>query len=111
MNHPLGTGRGSANAHAACPGRKAGVWGSIMILLEFHHSDTFSKANGVLKRQRIRCVAEPSGVPFRSSRIYLFEENVRTDPQRRALGQARGLEAEDRSRQRFTTLPHLADPQ
>lgn len=81
-----------------------------MILLEFRHLDTFRRASTELQRQRIRCTAEPSGVSFQSSFIYLFEENVRTSPQRRALSRARRFEAEDRSRQRYASLPNLAVP-
>jgi hypothetical protein len=81
-----------------------------MIILEFRDPALFDQASKELKRHKVQCVAEPSMATFRSSYIFLFEEQVRTESHRRALDQARCLEAEGHSRQRFTALPNLALP-
>lgn len=81
-----------------------------MIILEFRDAVLFDQASLELKRHKVQCVAEPGMATFRSSYIFLFEEQVRNEPQRQALGRARRLEAEGRSRQRFIALPNLAQP-
>jgi hypothetical protein len=81
-----------------------------MIILEFRDQALFSLASEDLKRHKVNCISEASMVTFRSSYIFLFEEQVRTAPQHRALERARRLEAEGRSRMCFTDLPNLAIP-
>ena len=81
-----------------------------MIILEFRDPALFDQASSELKRHKVQCVSEASMVTFRSSYIFMFEEQVRTEPQRQALDRARRLEAEGQSRQRFINLPNLALP-
>jgi len=70
-----------------------------MIILEFRSAEIFQKVSNLLKRRKIPCVSEACMEEWRSSYIFLFEENVRTPPQREALSWARGFEEEDRCRQ------------
>ena len=81
-----------------------------MIILEFRFREHFHSASSVLKRHKIPCVAELGMEDWRPSYIFLFEDALRTDPQRRALGLAREFEKEDRRKQMGHPQSNLAIP-
>lgn len=81
-----------------------------MIVLEFRFQDNFQKASGLLKNHRIPCVAEWGMEACRPSYIFMFEDALRTEPQKKALGLARGFEQEDRRRQAVNPQANLAFP-
>jgi len=81
-----------------------------MIILEFRSAEIFQKVSKLLKKHKIPCVSESCMEEWRSSYIFLFEENIRTHPQRDALTCARGFEEEDNRRQGHNLLPNLALP-
>jgi len=81
-----------------------------MIILEFRFRENFYSASSLLKRHKIPCVAELGMEDWRPSHIFLFEDALRTDPQREALGLARDIEREDRRMQRGQHQSNLAIP-
>jgi len=82
-----------------------------MIILEFRFRENFHDASTILKSHKIPCVSEVGMEEWRPSYIFLFEDALHTDPQRRALGLAREYEKEDRRRQHRHPPANLAIPQ
>lgn len=81
-----------------------------MIVLEFRFRDYFQDASALLKNHKIPCVAEVGMEEWRPSYIFMFEDALRTDPQRKALSLARDFEKEDRRRQMRHPQSNLAIP-
>jgi len=82
-----------------------------MILLEFRIDENFRAARRLLEASGLPIQLEAPPEPWRPSLLWLFEEQLVDEVQRRALVQARNLEKLDRFQQRqFATL-NLAIPQ
>ena len=81
-----------------------------MIILEFRFQGIFQKASIILINQKISCIFEAAMEEWRPSFIFMFEDAVRTDPQREALRQARALEKEDHRQRNIYQEPNLAVP-
>ena len=82
-----------------------------MIVLEFRCPELFTSACSLLKARKLQFFAEAALESWRPSVIFLFEEDIRTGPDRKALCQARDFEREDYGRQKPHAWPNLAVPQ
>jgi len=81
-----------------------------MIILEFRSQDLFQNASEILKKHRLPCISEVAMEAWRSNYIFLFEDAVRTGPQREALRQARSLEMDDHRQRKIHRELNLAVP-
>jgi len=81
-----------------------------MIILEFRSQDIFQKACAILEKHKLSCIAEAAVEEWQPSSIFLFEDAVRSDPQREALRQARALERDDHHLRKIHQELNLAVP-